>query len=574
MDYSKSKSVRGPPNELLAIATLDQDRCRIGLLPILSGSQAAASTGIAHLGFMMAKNKSVNDIDREPSVQDGAADVIIPAEKTKYEQEHVDIGLAYFQQSQTMDPAHREAVARRVLKKIDFVLLPAMCLIYLLSFLDKQTLNYANVYGLKTDLGLVGNQYSWVASITNIGYLVRSYPSTLALQKFPIGKFISVMLVLWGIILVATVGAHNWAGLMALRFILGGLEAGIGPAWMLITSMFWTREEQPLRMCIWLGSNGISQMLGSGISWGLGHTNNQHLTPWQLVFLVIGVITICAGVVAFIYFPSSPVDCRLCDEEERVVSIWRVADNQTGIKHGKILSYQIREALLEPRVWFIAGQQLSIGIINSSVANFMSALLSGFCYSPVEVVLWQLPNGAFQLVCTVAAGLVASRFKNMSIIMILVVHVPSLAGIIGIATIDLGHRLALTACCWLLGVVGAAIILNWSVIASNVAGHTKRMTVNGLNFVCYATGNIIGPFMFTPAEAPRYLTAIKALIGIYASSMFFTALIGVCLWLSNRNRDREAAANRPAAAETSEEALEDGFLDKTDRELRSFRYKL
>lgn len=161
-----------------------------------------------------------------------------------------------------------------------------MCCIYLLSFLDKQTLNYASAYGLRADLGLVGNQYSWIASITNVGYLVGSYPSNIALQMFPIGKFISTMILIWGMLLVATVGAKNFAGLMALRFLLGTFEACIGPAWMLITSMFWKRDEQPLRMCIWLGCNGVAQMLGAGISWGLGHTHNKNLASWQLVFLV------------------------------------------------------------------------------------------------------------------------------------------------------------------------------------------------------------------------------------------------------------------------------------------------
>ncbi len=124
-----------------------------------------------------------------------------------------------------------------------------MCFIYFLGYLDKQTLNYANAYGLKADLGLVGRDYSWVASITNIGYLVCAYPSMLLLQKLPIGKFVAGNLMLWGTILLLTTTAHNFAGIMALRFVLGGAEACIGPAWMLLTSMFWTREEQPLRMC-------------------------------------------------------------------------------------------------------------------------------------------------------------------------------------------------------------------------------------------------------------------------------------------------------------------------------------
>ncbi|KAH8895345.1 MFS allantoate transporter [Thozetella sp. PMI_491] len=491
---------------------------------------------------------------------------------------HTDIGLAYYQQSRQMDPAERDRIAKRVLRKIDFCLLPFMCLIYLMSFLDKQTLNYANAYGLKTDLGLVGNQYSWIASITNIGYLVFAYPSNICLQKFPVGKFISIMILSWGLLLIATVGVKNFAGMMALRFLLGGLEACIGPAWMLITSMFWTRDEQPLRMCVWLGCNGISLMLGSGISWGLGHTSDPNLAPWQLVFLVIGVVTVVLGVFSIFFFPSSPIDFKFFSHEEKVVSVWRVAENQTGIKNDKFLPYQIKEAVLEPRVWFIAGQQLSIGIINSSITNFMSALLSGFGYNAVETVLWQLPNGAFQLVCTLAAGLFASSVPNTTIITILLVQIPSLAGVIGIALIPIEHRLALTACCWLLGIIGAAIILNWSVVASNVAGHTKRMTVNGLNFVFYAAGNIIGPFMFNANEAPRYMSAIKALCGVYAACMLFTALIGLSMWLSNMKRDREfrgrTGGDAAVEAAVAEESDELGFHDRTDKENLSFRYKL
>jgi MFS family permease len=124
-----------------------------------------------------------------------------------------------------------------------------MCFVYFLSYLDKQTLNYANAYGLQKDLGLTGDDYSWIASITNIGYLVCAYPSNVVLQKLPIGKFVAGNLMLWGAILMLTCVAKNFAGIMALRFVLGGAEACIGPAWMLLTGMFYTRKEQPYRMC-------------------------------------------------------------------------------------------------------------------------------------------------------------------------------------------------------------------------------------------------------------------------------------------------------------------------------------
>lgn len=47
-----------------------------------------------------------------------------------------------------------------------------MCIVYFFSFLDKSTLNYANAYGLTTDLGLKGNQYC--ESTYNVQHWARS----------------------------------------------------------------------------------------------------------------------------------------------------------------------------------------------------------------------------------------------------------------------------------------------------------------------------------------------------------------------------------------------------------------
>lgn len=161
-----------------------------------------------------------------------------------------------------------------------------MCFVYLMGFLDKMSLNYANAYSLQADLNLRGRQYAWTAAILNLGFVIGSYPASFALQKLPIGKFCGVMLLLWGTTLMASAASKNFATLMALRFLLGVFEACIGPAWVLMTSMFWTREEQPLRMCFWLGCNGIAQLLGAGISVGLGRITWAAVKPWQLIFLV------------------------------------------------------------------------------------------------------------------------------------------------------------------------------------------------------------------------------------------------------------------------------------------------
>ncbi len=58
---------------------------------------------------------------------------------------------------------------RRVKMKTDLIILPLLCCVFFLQYLDKQSLSYASVFGLITDLNLKGTEYSWCASIFYIG---------------------------------------------------------------------------------------------------------------------------------------------------------------------------------------------------------------------------------------------------------------------------------------------------------------------------------------------------------------------------------------------------------------------
>ena len=77
---------------------------------------------------------------------------------------------------------------------------------FLLQQLDKNGINYASAYGLQKGTHLHGQQYSWLASIFYFGYLLGQWPSGYLMQKLPIGKFLSVTTLLWGVILLTTPG--------------------------------------------------------------------------------------------------------------------------------------------------------------------------------------------------------------------------------------------------------------------------------------------------------------------------------------------------------------------------------
>lgn len=68
-----------------------------------------------------------------------------------------------------------EATNKRLLRRIDWNLMPIMCVVYGLNYLDKTTISYASIMGIKTDIGLVNDDYQWLGSMFYFGYLGEYY---------------------------------------------------------------------------------------------------------------------------------------------------------------------------------------------------------------------------------------------------------------------------------------------------------------------------------------------------------------------------------------------------------------
>ena len=68
--------------------------------------------------------------------------------------------------------------------KIDFHLVPPLCVLYLLAFLDRVNIANAKLYNLSQDLGLVGNQYNIALVMFFVPYVTFEIPANLLLKKF------------------------------------------------------------------------------------------------------------------------------------------------------------------------------------------------------------------------------------------------------------------------------------------------------------------------------------------------------------------------------------------------------
>lgn len=131
----------------------------------------------------------------------------------------------------------------------------------------------------------MGQQYSWVSSIFYFGYLIWTYPTTLLIQKLPVGRYISLNTLLWGLVVALTAACTDFGGLMAVRFLLGVAEATITPAFVYVTAMWYTRSEIPVRTGAWFAGNSAGGLVTSVIAYGVGHIERP-LSPWQWLFIV------------------------------------------------------------------------------------------------------------------------------------------------------------------------------------------------------------------------------------------------------------------------------------------------
>ncbi|KAL1633450.1 Allantoate permease [Neofusicoccum ribis] len=465
-----------------------------------------------------------------------------------------------------------EATNARLLRKIDWHLMPLLCIVYGLNFLDKTTISYASVMGLKKPqseggIGISSDQYSWLGSMFYFGYLAWEWPTNRLLQYFPLGKYSAFNIIMWGTVLALFATVENFSGAVAVRFFLGLFEAAVTPGFALFTSQWYTKKEQGLRTGIWFSFNGVAQIVGGLVAYGIARGTAIHgssIAPWKIIFLVTGVLTALVGVIFLFIMPDNQLNCRWLTQEERLLALERIRVNQQGIgnKHWKL--YQVKETLTDPMVWAFFWYALIADIPNGGVTNFFSLLIQSFGYTSEQSLLYGTPGGAVEIVTLVACGYIGDKYGCR----ILVSTSGLLLGILGMALIiglpesmNVGRLIGY----YLTQSTATPFVALLSLISTNVAGYTKKTTVAAMYLIGYCVGNIIGPQTF---RNNNYLPAEITILVCYGLALVDLLFI---YWYCRRQNKKKAAV-RAAPGYVKLENQE--WLDLTDKENPEFTYAL
>jgi MFS family permease len=175
-----------------------------------------------------------------------------------------------------------EEDSRRICRKTDKRILVVLMWVYFLQIVDKTVLGYGATFGLRQDTGLTGSQYSLVGSIASIAQLAWQPVSSYLIVRVPHRILMPTLVLGWGISAATMAACHNFSGLLATRFFLGLFEAGCLPLFSVITAQWYRRAEQPLRVALWYGTNGIGNLFSAALSVGLAHIHSDVLRSWQM----------------------------------------------------------------------------------------------------------------------------------------------------------------------------------------------------------------------------------------------------------------------------------------------------
>ncbi|KAF5262986.1 hypothetical protein FOXYS1_6260, partial [Fusarium oxysporum] len=324
-----------------------------------------------------------------------------------------------------MDDSYTPEEEKAVLRKIDMVILPFMCFVFFLQYLDKQSLSYAAVFGLIDDLNLTSSQYSWCSSIFYVGQLVAEYPCIYLMSRLHLTKFVGVTVIVWGTICMCLAAPHNFAGFAAVRFLLGFSEGAVSPAFVTITSIWYRKSEHTLRTALWVTMNGVAQVVGCLLMYGIGKNSSLGLAPWRTLFLVCGAMTVVAGIAFFTLMPNGPRDAWFLSPREREVLSMRMARDREGGDKTSFSTSQLRETLLDPKAWAVFWFGVLV-TMQSPVLTFASLVIKSVGYTQLETMLYTAPSGAVQIgLLWIGVGL-CTLFPQQRSLVVLVLIIPPL----------------------------------------------------------------------------------------------------------------------------------------------------
>ena len=225
-------------------------------------------------------------------------------------------------------------------------IIPVALIMYTIAFIDRTNISLALPH-ISRDLHLDSQQAGTVAGIFFWGYLALQIPGGHLAKHWSAKKFISILLVAWGIFAVGCGLARTYHELLLLRLFLGVAESGVHPATLILLSHWFPRAERARANAFWLLCLPVAVIVSSPFSgWMLDHWS------WRVMLIAEGGLPFLWLAVWLTFVQDHPAEASWLPESERVPLVETLRREHSELQGEEKVPYL--RALLRPRVFLLA----------------------------------------------------------------------------------------------------------------------------------------------------------------------------------------------------------------------------
>ncbi|MFP7761212.1 MFS transporter [Marisediminicola sp. LYQ134] len=275
----------------------------------------------------------------------------------------------------------QSAVEKSAIRKVAIRLVPFVALMFFINYLDRTAIGFAAPNGMEADLALSAAQFGFASGVFFIGYILLEVPSNLALHRFGARKWLARIMVSWGIVALLFTWVQNFEQLVALRFLLGVMEAGFFPGAILFLSLWVPAAHRSKILALFYLAQPLTTVIGAPLAgWLISFDGIFGLAGWRFMFAGVAIPAIVVGVIAWFYLKDKPADAKWLTHEEQVWltgALQREAATKTGSAvNGKHPS--VWKVFGNGRVWMLS--LIYFGFVYGlyALAFFLPTIIGGF----------------------------------------------------------------------------------------------------------------------------------------------------------------------------------------------------
>ncbi|KZP18347.1 MFS general substrate transporter [Athelia psychrophila] len=456
-------------------------------------------------------------------------------------------------------PAERN----RILRKLDWHLMPIVSTLYLLAFLDRSNIGNAKVAGMAKDLNLTGYKYNTAAAVFYILYCLAEIPSNIALQLYRPSRWIPTIMLAWGLIVTLMCFINTYKGLLVARIFLGLAEAGLFPGAVYYISMWYPRAEQAKRIAIFYSAATVAGAFGGLLAYGIERMEGVGgLHGWQWIFCLEGIVTMLVAVLSFFGMHDYPATATFLSEPEREHVVHMLKSDSLGQSTHFDMKF-VRQALGDYHTYLQIGICIGLIITVATISLFTPTIINELGYSAASAQLLTVPPFTAGCIFTIAVGIISDKYKLRGPFIIGGALV-SLVGYILLYNTDkpgVGYAGAVLAAVGVFPTV--AVVMAW--MGGNAGGDMKRGVVLGMVVGMGNLGGICASFVYI--DPPRFHIGHGTIMGWLSLTIILSA---VAMWDYNRlNKQKDALCLREGITE----ARADEFREMGD-DSPLFRYTI